>query len=120
MPAAVAFVATTKPAEARRFYREVLGLKLLHEHDFAIVLDAFGTTLRIQKAAEVVAAPYTAFGLEVEDLDAWVKRLEQHGVRGVRYPHLPQDDRGVWAAPGGARVFWLHDPDGQLLSLTQS
>lgn len=119
MPAAVAFVATTQPAEARRFYETVLGLPVLHEHDFAIVLDAFGTTLRIQKAASVVPPPYTAFGLEVEDLEGWVTRLSAHGVEGVRYPHFEQDARGIWTAPGGARVFWFHDPDGQLLSLTQ-
>jgi catechol 2,3-dioxygenase-like lactoylglutathione lyase family enzyme len=119
MPKAVAFVATLKPREARRFYEEVLGCRFLHEHDFAIVLDAFGTTLRIQKAPSVTPAPYTAFGLDVEDIEAFVTRLEGHGVRGVRYPHFTQDARGIWTAPGGAKVFWFHDPDGNLLSLSQ-
>jgi hypothetical protein len=26
----------------------------------------------------------------------------------------------VWAAPGGARVAWFTDPDGNVLSLTQA
>jgi predicted enzyme related to lactoylglutathione lyase len=32
---------------------------------------------------------------------------------------MDQDDRGVWLAPGGARVAWFSDPDGNTLSLTQ-
>jgi predicted enzyme related to lactoylglutathione lyase len=29
------------------------------------------------------------------------------------------DHAGIWTAPGGDRVAWFEDPDGNLLSLTQ-
>jgi catechol 2,3-dioxygenase-like lactoylglutathione lyase family enzyme len=119
MPKAIAFLATSDAPRARRFYEKVVGLRFVEEHDFAVVFDAFGTMLRIQKTPSVVAAPYTAFGLDVEDIGAWIDRLAADGVKGVRYPHFEQDDRGVWTAPGGARIFWFHDPDGHLISLTQ-
>jgi predicted enzyme related to lactoylglutathione lyase len=32
---------------------------------------------------------------------------------------MGQDERGIWAAPGGARVAWFKDPDGNTLSLGQ-
>jgi predicted enzyme related to lactoylglutathione lyase len=32
---------------------------------------------------------------------------------------LDQDGHGVWATPGGDRVAWFTDPDGNTLSLTQ-
>ena len=32
---------------------------------------------------------------------------------------MEQDELGVWSAPGGARVAWFKDPDGNVLSLTQ-
>jgi catechol 2,3-dioxygenase-like lactoylglutathione lyase family enzyme len=116
---AVAFLASAKPDQARRFYTDVLGLTLVEEHDFALVFDAHGTTLRIQKVDRVQVAPYTAFGLEVDDIEARIDALSEKGVRGVRYPHFSQDERGIWRAPGGARVFWFHDPDGNLLSFNQ-
>jgi catechol 2,3-dioxygenase-like lactoylglutathione lyase family enzyme len=116
---AIAFLATAKPEEARRFYADVLNLRLVEEHEFALVFDAFGTMLRIQKTGEVVLAPYTAFGLEVEDIVASVDALEEKGVRGLRYDFLDQDSRAIWAAPGGARIFWFHDPDRNVISLTQ-
>ncbi len=72
---AIAFLATSRPTESKRFYADVLGLRFLEEHAFAIVFDAHGTMLRIQKAPQVVVAPYTAFGLDVEDLEAAVDEL---------------------------------------------
>jgi catechol 2,3-dioxygenase-like lactoylglutathione lyase family enzyme len=115
----MAFVATSKPERALPFYRDVLGLRLVEDMPFAIVFDAFGTMLRIQKAGAVVVAPYTSFGLEVDDIVHEVKSLQAKGVEAVRYAHFDQDALGIWTAPGGTRVFWFHDPDGNLLSLTQ-
>jgi catechol 2,3-dioxygenase-like lactoylglutathione lyase family enzyme len=116
---AIAFIATERPVESRAFYTDVVGLRFVEDSDFAIVFDAFGTMLRVQKAGKVVVAPYTAFGLDVDDLDAAVDALAAKGVSGKRYPHFDQDPRGIWTAPGGARVFWFEDPDGNLLSLSQ-
>jgi catechol 2,3-dioxygenase-like lactoylglutathione lyase family enzyme len=118
---AVAFIATSRPEQALPFYRDVLGLRLIADTPFAIVFDAFGTTLRIQKANAVTRVPYTSFGLDVADVEDAVRRLTARGVTPVRYPHFEQDDLGIWQAPDdGTRVFWFHDPDGNLLSLSQS
>lgn len=115
---AIAFVATGKPQAALAFYRDVLGLRLLEDTPFAIVFDAFGTMLRVQKAGSVSPAPYTSFGLDVADLEGAVRDLASRGVQAVRYPHFDQDALGIWTAPTGARVFWFHDPDGNLISLS--
>ncbi|WP_298271251.1 hypothetical protein [Gemmatimonas sp.] len=32
---------------------------------------------------------------------------------------LFQDGDDIWDAPGGARIAWFKDPDGNLLSLTE-
>lgn len=117
---AVAFIATADAERALPFYRDVLGLKLLEDTPFAIVFDAFGTTLRVQKAQELVKVPYTSFGLDVDDIEAHVRALTEHGIAGVRYPHFEQDELAIWKSPSGARVFWFHDPDGNLLSLSQT
>lgn len=116
---AVAFLATTRPEESRRFYTEVLGLRLLEEHEFALVFEVHGALLRVQKTAQVIVVPYTAFGIEVDDIEAAVDELARRGVSGLRFPQIEQDERGIWLAPGGTRVFWFSDPDGQRLSLSQ-
>ena len=115
----VCFVATAKPAAAKKFYRDKLELKLVEDGPFAIVFEASGTMLRVQKVQTVAAAPYTALGWEVNDIRAAVKHLRKKGVRFEFYGGMPQDDVGVWNSPSGAMVAWFKDPDGNILSLTQ-
>jgi predicted enzyme related to lactoylglutathione lyase len=32
---------------------------------------------------------------------------------------MAQDEDGIWDSPGGARIAWFQDPDGNVLSLTE-
>jgi len=115
----MAFAATAKAEEARRFYGEVLGLPLVEESAFALLFDANGTMLRVQKVESFVPQAHTALGWQVDDIRGEVRRLEQRGVKVERYPGMPQDEFGVWSTPQGASVAWFKDPDGNVLSLTQ-
>jgi catechol 2,3-dioxygenase-like lactoylglutathione lyase family enzyme len=115
----VAFGATTDAARAARFYAGTLGLALRAEDDFALVLDANGVELRLQKVATSTPPAFTTLGWEVGDVQAVVEALAALGVSTERYPWLTQDAAGVWQAPSGARVAWFKDPDGNLLSVAQ-
>lgn len=115
----MAFVATRDPAAARSFYGDTLGLRLVADETFALVFDANGTELRVQKVSEPAPLSYTVLGWKVPDISDTVKRLAAKGVRFESYEWLPQDEGGVWTAPDGTKVAWFKDPDGNLLSLTQ-
>jgi catechol 2,3-dioxygenase-like lactoylglutathione lyase family enzyme len=115
----VCFAATARVASARAFYGEVLGLKLVEESPFALVFDANGTTLRVQKVDAVTPAKYTVLGWEVDDLRSVARGLVTRGVRFRRYEGMDQDADGIWASPSGALVAWFEDPDGNTLSLTE-
>jgi catechol 2,3-dioxygenase-like lactoylglutathione lyase family enzyme len=115
----VAFVGVRDAKRAKAFYRETLGLKLESEDEFALVFDVAGTMLRVTPTASVAAAPYTVLGWEVQDIAQAVKGLLERGVTFERYGFMKQDELGVWTAPGGARVAWFKDPDGNLLSVAQ-
>jgi catechol 2,3-dioxygenase-like lactoylglutathione lyase family enzyme len=115
----VAFAAVTDLPRARDFYSGTLGLPVLEVNDFALVLDAHGTMLRITPVPGHSPAPFTVLGWKVADITAAVRELAAAGVRFTRYEGMGQDDDGVWTAPGGDRVAWFTDPDGNTLSLTQ-
>jgi catechol 2,3-dioxygenase-like lactoylglutathione lyase family enzyme len=116
----MAFVATRDGVRARAFYEGTLGLKVLSDDDFALALDAGGTTLRVQKVGDLSPHPFTALGWEVDDIDATIDALRTRGIVFQRFPGLDQDDRGVWISPSSdARIAWFRDPDGNTLSLTQ-
>jgi catechol 2,3-dioxygenase-like lactoylglutathione lyase family enzyme len=115
----MAFLATRDGRRARAFYETTLGFRVVSDDDFALAIEAGGTNVRIQKVDSFTPHPFTALGWQVPDIDRSVQELAAAGVAFERFPGLGQDDRGVWAAPSGARVAWFKDPDGNLLSLTQ-
>ena len=115
----VAFAATTNPERAKEFYSGVLGLPLVSQDAFALVFDANGVTLRVSSVRQVAQAQYTVLGWEVADIAAKVKELAEAGVKFERYSFPGQDEMGIWTAPGGTRVAWFKDPDGNILSISQ-
>lgn len=115
----VAFVATSKPDSARSFYEETLGLRLITDDAFAVVFDANGVMLRVQKVEKHTPPNYTVLGWDVADIRASVNELLSKGVSCERYPWLEQDESGVWTSPSGGKIAWFKDPDGNILSLTQ-
>jgi len=115
----VAFLATRDAARARAFYEGVLGLSLVEDSPFALVFDARGTPLRIQKVDELRPHPFTALGWQVPRIDEVVDHLARKGVTFERFAGMDQDARGIWRSPSGARVAWFKDPDGNTLSVTE-
>lgn len=116
----MAFLATTNGPRARQFYEQILGLRLKTDDEFALAFDAGGIELRIQKVKAFAPQPFTALGWQVGSIRQSMSALARQGVTFERYAFLPQDDQGVWQAPSGAQVAWFKDPDGNLLSLTQT
>jgi catechol 2,3-dioxygenase-like lactoylglutathione lyase family enzyme len=115
-----AFVATSNPDRCKRFYQEMLGLHLVTDDPFALTFECSGTELRIQKVQKLQPHPFTALGWKIVGMYDLVAALAAKGVAFERYSFLPQDDRGIWTAPDGTQVAWFKDPDGNLLSLSQS
>ena len=115
----VAFVATTDLARARAFYADVVGLTVTEDSPFACVFDANGTAVRVTPVRDHTPAPFTVLGWTVRDMAASVRDLVSRGVGFQRFDGMDQDELGVWTAPGGDRVAWFKDPDGNVLSLTE-
>ena len=115
----IAFVSTADARRALSFYRDTLGLRLVSETPFALVFDVMGTMLRVAIAETVTPAPYTVLGWQVADIAATVDDLTAQAVVFTRYDGMDQDARGIWTSPAGGRIAWFHDPDGNVLSLTQ-
>ena len=116
----VGFIPSRDLERARPFYEGVLGLRVLQLDGFALVLDAGGILLRVVNVAVegFQPQPFTIFGWSVPDARATVASLAERGVTFKRFPGMEQDDLAIWTAPGGARVAWFEDPDGNLLSVS--
>jgi len=115
----VGFIPTKDAERARSFYETQLGLNFLSDDSFALVFDANGTTIRIVRVVGYSPAPFTILGWKVASIRECAARLQQNGIQFQKYPGLQQDDTGIWTAPGGTRVAWFTDPDGNLLSISE-
>jgi len=116
----IGFVPITEAARAKSFYADKLGLKFVSEDSFAVVFDANGNMIRLTRMKEVQPQAFTILGWQVSDIVATVQRLQANGVTFERYGgFMQQDELGIWNAPGGTRVAWFKDPDGNTLSVSQ-
>jgi catechol 2,3-dioxygenase-like lactoylglutathione lyase family enzyme len=114
-----AFLTVPDANTARTFYRDTLGLPLVHEDNFALVFHAHGVQLRISIFPDFHPQPFTVLGWQVEDADAMSRKLQKAGILFERFPGLTQDELGLWLSPGGYRIGWFRDPFGNLLSISQ-
>jgi catechol 2,3-dioxygenase-like lactoylglutathione lyase family enzyme len=118
---AVTFILTKDLAKSQRFYSESLGLTFLQNDGFADVYDLGDAVLRVTEIPDYVAAAHPVLGWVVGDIKKAVNELVAKGVEMVIYEGYGQDENGIWTAPDGkAKVAWFHDPDMNLLSITQS
>jgi catechol 2,3-dioxygenase-like lactoylglutathione lyase family enzyme len=118
----VAFVPTRSPVRARQFYEKTLGLNFIADDKFALVFESNGVMIRVVDISGIPdykPPPFTVLGWNVEDISEAAMALQKKGVELERYLGLEQDDLGVWSAPGGAKVAWFKDPDGNTLSVSE-
>jgi len=115
----IAFIAAADLSRARAFYEQTLGLPLVSQDEFACAFDANGTMLRVTAVPHVTPAGYTVLGWRVRDIGETVRVLAARGVVFQRHNGMDQVEHGIWTAPGGGRIAWFADPDGNTLSLTQ-
>lgn len=118
----VAFIPSRDPKNAKSFFTDILGLRLVSEDPFAVTFDANGIGVRLVDVSNVKdfkPAPFTILGWSVGDIRRTVRGLRERGVTFERYAGMTQDDLGVWIAPSGAKVAWFKDPDGNTLSVSE-
>lgn len=115
----VGFVPTTDYEKARAFYEGKLGFEFISLDQFALVVKVGGHMIRIGKMPNFTPLQGTILGWEVDNIVAVVGWLKDRGVPVEKYPFVQDQELGIWTAPGGARIAWLKDPDGNILSVSQ-
>jgi catechol 2,3-dioxygenase-like lactoylglutathione lyase family enzyme len=115
-----AFVSTTNAEKAKSFYRNCLGLTLVSEDEYALEFEENGTLLRVSIVRELKPQPFTVLGWNVDDIASAIKSLNDQNIFCEKYEFLEQNDLGIWTSPNGSKVAWFKDPDGNILSFTES
>ena len=115
----IGFAPITDGERAKTFYEGVLGLTFVADDGFALVFRSGANMLRLAKMPQVTPAQFTILGWETTSIVDDVQSLTAKGVEFIRFGFMEQDALGIWTAPGGDKVAWFKDPDGNTLSLSQ-
>jgi catechol 2,3-dioxygenase-like lactoylglutathione lyase family enzyme len=113
------FLLTKDYEKARAFFEQKLGFEFVSLDQYALVIQAGPSKIRIVKMPNFTPVQSTALGWEVQDIEGVVSWLAKRGVEFEKYPFVQDKERGIWTAPGGDRVAWFKDPDGNVLSVAQ-
>jgi catechol 2,3-dioxygenase-like lactoylglutathione lyase family enzyme len=114
-------IAVKDLTEARRFYGEVLGLRVDDGEMGMLVLRVAGDRrILLYPKPDHVPASYTVLNFPVDDVAATVAGLTGRGVAFEHYEgsEVETDDDGVFRG-GGPLIAWFTDPSGNVLSVIE-
>ena len=106
----VANLAVSDPAQAKRFYQDVLGLDVLMDMGW-IATYGSNETMSVQMSFMTEGGsgtPVPDLSIEVDDLDAVLARVDKAKIP-VEY--------GPAREPWGVRRFFVRDPFGKLVNI---
>lgn len=109
-------------AEARAFYRDILGLRVDEEGMWLTLHLPGGSTVLAYPKDNHRPATYTTLGFVVENIDEAVAELQSRGVSFERYVGMSQDEKGIrrgLANHMGPDIAWFLDPAGNILAVLQ-
>jgi catechol 2,3-dioxygenase-like lactoylglutathione lyase family enzyme len=120
-----AAVAVSDMQRARAFYEGKLGLvpdANAENEDNVRYVCGEGSLIYVFASPYAGTAQSTVAGWGVDDIEAVVDELAANGVEFEQYdlPGLVTDERGIATFEGDAKVAYLKDPDGNVLSIAQA
>ena len=116
----IGFALTKDYDRARAFYEGKLGLQFVSLDQFALVMKAGESMIRISKVPDFTPIRSTVLGWEVQNIETAVASLKKQGVAFEKYPFIQDAELAIWTAPTGDKVAWFKDPDGNVLSVSQN
>lgn len=107
---------------AKKFYPDVLGLKLISEDAQGIMFGAGkGTRLFLYERGPT-RVDHTVASFDVSNIEAHVKEMRAKGVKFEEYdvPEMGIKTINGIAATGKTKSAWFKDTEGNILSLDQT
>lgn len=110
-------------AAAKKFYAEILGLKVSEDEKMGLEIDLpGGGGVFIYEKSDHQPASYTMLNLLVDNIDKAVDDLSSQGISFERYENMQQDEKGI--ARGrtqgkGPDIAWLTDPAKNIIAILQ-
>ncbi len=115
----ISYIHTADVSRLRAFYEGVLGMSVAQADEDVLHGTIAGGAVRIITVDGHKPSGMSVFGLETDDIEAFLVALKDKGVIAERW-HREQDSHGVWTGPDGEKIAWFRDPEGNMLSVVEA
>lgn len=106
--------------KAKKFYSEILGLKVTDNPMGLLDLYTEGNNkILIYPKQNHEPATFTILNFPVDNIDKAVDELTAKGIVFEQYKELRTDAKGISRNPNGPKVAWFKDPAGNILSVIE-
>jgi hypothetical protein len=103
-----AFVPTVNPQQGKPVYKDISGLTVLSEDNYALEFESNGILCRVIIVPELKSQLFTVSGWNVDNISSLVKSLNNKAIFCKYYPFLQHDHLGIWTSANGSIVPGLH------------
>ena len=110
-------IAVKDLAAAKKFYTEVLGLKLIADHGEEMLLGSGSSKLELYRSEFAGSNKATYATWEVDDVENASKELAGKGVTFEHYDMPGVTRQGDVHVMGDLHAAWFKDPDGNILCI---
>ena len=111
---------TNDMAKTKKFYGEVLGVKLKENSMGLLELDPEHCNVLIYPKEDHTPAEFTVLNFYVPDIEKQVDELSSKGVQFEIYEgRLKTNEKGIHRETDGPAIAWFKDPAGNILSLIE-
>lgn len=115
---AIATIAVSDIAKARKFYQDTLGLKPVPSAESDVLTYKSGhANVLVYRSEYAGTNKATAATWAVEDLEGVVGELKSKGIRFEHYDFPGSTRKGDIHGTGTTKAAWFKDPDGNILAL---
>ena len=107
--------------KAKKFYSEVLGLKVTDNPMGLIELNIEGSNkIIVYPKPNHEPATFTILNFPVDNIDKAVDELISKGIKFEQYEgEIKTDEKGICRNPQGPKIAWFKDPAGNILSVIE-
>lgn len=107
--------------EAKKFYGDVLGLKISENKMGLLELHLKNNSVLIYPKPDHEPAAFTVLNFKVREIEKQVDELNKKGIQFEKYDngHIKTNSKGIHTSKSGPSVAWFKDPAGNILSIIE-
>ena len=114
-----AYIPASNLPRARKFYEELIGLKLKESYAGGVIYECGGAEVFLYPTPNAGTSKASQAFWSVADVEVEVTELKARGVKFEEYDMPGIKMQNSIATAGGAKTAWFRDTEGNIMAISQ-